>query len=331
MGLKEMIFRLGRKPTVERTQKPRDTVFSGAIAGYNEGGLLFKEQIEGLASSDYLAACATLVSLGYTAVDDSGVDVFISAQVDALNDYAFEDCPCDYSASVLLNPFYYNNAKLYYKMRVLGQDLSARAYKLNDTDIKQAALSGDYSTLNGFMRRAMEALDERRDLSGKQVDDTLTSAMFADSLYCASGDKILKNIVKAQIDCYNYLTFTRSLMLKKPWEFCSDALIAGGKIPTGDFEYSYNRSQRDAVQAFDFRGYEFLERAAHGNAALDLSADAESVRAARVTDGNYASVRAFLSYYLRRQLEYKIVGMTLTLIKNDKRALIEPMLRGIYD
>lgn len=138
----------------------KDVIFVSALAKCNEMKLLKKEQIIRMTSAaDYDEALKMLYDYGYQRAGVSDIDGVIETQINALIVFILENSPDKHLTKVILNPFLYNNAKLYYKSRFVSVPDSF--YDIDDAEIKKGILEKDYSSLPPALKKRLEELDKQ--------------------------------------------------------------------------------------------------------------------------------------------------------------------------
>ncbi len=314
----------------------KSVIFSNALAKANEIRLLKKEQLIRLSNaSNFEEALKMLYDYGYARVDGEDLDDVIQVQMDNLFAFIYDNSPSPHLTTLLINPYLYNNAKLYYKSRF--SKIPDALYNLDDQHIRQGIQQKEYSLLPSAMRQCAEELDKlflEKEPDGKSIDKKFNSAMFKDNLSAAkkSGNKALRHYVISEIDLNNFVSFLRCRRLNRAWEYCQSMLYVGGNIQISLFSQLYDKSHELLLQEFGQNKYpDVFEDILSDRINLDLSIDSVLADFAILDLMEYTSLSPFLHYAKRQTIEYRIVRMILTCIKNDAREQIDSRIRGLYE
>lgn len=314
-------------------------IYANSIAKYNEGKLLSEEKLRRLAEADFSDAVKMLCDYGYgdgvMRADSYDADTFISHETSRLIDFVLDDCPSPNTAAVLLAPFYYNNAKVYYKSRFVKKNVLGALYVFSD-DFAAGILNGDYTDCPDVMADALKKLDETAAENGvdaKRIDFCLTRAMYADMRKnAAKSGGAVKKYVSAKIDFVNLTTVLRCKRMQLETSEMSRMLIEGGKIDLDTLIDSYNCDLTQFPDMFrDTEYYDALRPIAEKgfNYLPELESDSDAVmNGCFDTDlENMLSDAPFLHYFAARLSEFKKVKVILTCIKNGVREEIPRRVR----
>lgn len=316
----------------------KSIIFSNALAKVGEAKLLKKEQLIRLSdASSYEEALNMLYDYGYSrpSGDPKDLDLLIETQLDKLFEFIYENSPSEHLTTIILNPFLYNNAKWYYKSRFLVAQPSL--YNIKDQHIKNGIENKDYSLLSLPMQECVKELDsffEKNSPDGQVIDRLFNKAMFRDNLLAAkkSKEKQLKEYVITEIDFSNFISFLRSRHLKRPWEYCSLMLFDGGSINLGVFEQLYDSSEEIIKDQLATGRYSdlFLD-ILNNKVNLDISTDIILSDIELMELMNVTKLSPFLYFVKRQLIEFRVVRMLLTFIKNDAKDEIDKRIRGLYE
>ena len=320
----------------------RSKIYANTLAKYNEGKLLSAEKIQRLIDADFADAVRMLADYGYGGgmVDEKSydVDIFIGDETAKLIEFVREDCPSEELKNVLLNKFYYSDAKVYYKSKFSSFDSSGALYGRFD-ELEKSISSGDYAELPAFLSDALSELDNAyvvKEASPREIDIFITRAEYADNLSSAkkSRNKSLIKYVKTEIDFQNILTAFRFKKLKLKSEKFEGEFIEGGYLPLDKVSAILDGDQNAVEDAFEGTQYsEAVQKLLSNDDFAVFERDCSDMLYSIMAGGseNMLAFSPFINYFMAQLAEFKVIKTILVCLKNGLRSEISKRIRSVYD
>lgn len=314
-------------------------IFANTLATQNEKYLMDGDKLRRLIDADYEGALRALRDYGWgeNLTDGVTADALLAAETAKLITFVRENSIDGRVERVLLAGFLFHNAKAAYKGRVTGIDVSRALYGGFD-DVTKAVTEKEYAVLPDALADCLAGLDERAEtaaLSPREIDMSITRAMYAYSLASSKGDRALTKYVKSEIDLKNLLTLFRCRMTGQPAGALGDMFIGGGSVDLYDATRALEGNEEYFNLFFERSDYAevFAEVPKGAEAVTEIETGIDDYLYALTLAGreNFLSRSPFINYFHRALLELKTVKTVLVCIKNGAVGEIKRRLRAIYD
>lgn len=314
-------------------------IFSNTLATQNEKYLMDGDKLRRLIDSDYESALRALRDYGWGEglTDNVTADSLLAAETAKLISFVRENSIDDRVERVLLASFMFHNAKAAYKGRLTGADVSRALYGGFD-DVAKAVTEKEYAELPDILADCLTALDEKAEttsLTPREIDMSITRAIYEYSLAAAKGDRTLKKYVTSEIDLKNLLTLFRCRMTGLSAGALESMFIEGGGVNLFDATRALEGNEEYFSQYFARSDYsEIFENVGKGaDAVTEIETGIDNYLYALTLAGreNFLSRSPFINYFHRAMLELKTVKTVLVCIKNGAVGEIKRRLRAIYD
>lgn len=309
-------------------------IYANILASLNEARILDEEKLRRLTDSSYIDALKILADYGWGDSANDDIDALVSKETAGLIDFVSENCADDKLKDILLAQFLFNNAKAIYKTKLTGRSDPQTLF--GGVKNVMGILEDNYSELPAELADAFVRLDQKREaeaLSSREIDRTVTYAMYA---YLSRLTKLrfgLKKYIVSEIDMLNLMTLLRCRRLGFDQKTLEDNLITGGKIP--DEEISAALELPDEAFASVYADSDYAE--VFGDALTESFTDIE----VRIDNCLYALTLAgkniitsnapFINYFYKHLYELKTVKMILICLKSGETDEIKRRMRDIYE
>ncbi|MCL2847891.1 MAG: V-type ATPase subunit [Firmicutes bacterium] len=275
-------------------------IYSNTLAEYQSSKLLSSQKLRRIADTKYSDIYKLLLDFGYNGdylnINSYDVDLFLSKQIKQLAKFIKETATLNALAKILLNPFYYSDAKAIYKKQ------------FSDTEV---TLYLDLDNPLGVDTNAIiEDLGENP--TAKEIDLAFTKAMHNENLLLAKQiSPTFIEYTKTQIDIDNILSLYRSSRMGYNKENAREELIEGGNISLEEFTSLDNlldnpifEESLTALITNDITNFRSLTN----EILLDIL---------KKNTTNFLSFGPFIKYILAQIAEYDSVRQILIAKKNN--------------
>jgi len=336
---------------LEGSQKGKDFVFAAARVRSVEKSLMGRERLEALADSRKPAdAMKLLYEQGYG--DDNGEQLkpeqfekLLMNELKRAYSFILGIAPAAEDFNTFLYPYDYHNIKVLMKAEFLQTDRDE--FLIDAGTIAEDKLSAmirdrDLAGLTPAMRTAVnEVLDVfARTQDPQYIDLILDKACFSDMKAAAleSGSKFLQGYAALLIDTVNLKIFARLRQMRKPWDFCSQVLIDGGRIPEKVFFAGYD----EPYEQFAERLVPYGLKAAMETGGAMLREKGRFTDLERLCDNSimeYAAEAKYVSfgieplaaYLIAKESEIRNVRIAMTgILQGLPRDVVAERLRDTY-
>jgi len=290
-------------------------IYANTIAEYEAKGLLSQEQLRRIAAAGFEGAIKALLAYGFfgdlnTAdIADKDFEKSILEQVRGLIKFVGDNSPSSDLTKILLNRYYYSDARALYKARRLGIKADGLLI-LDDGEMQEVFKNQEYSALPAVLQEAVFVLNAVERPTAKQIDLVFTQAMYSDNI--KSGAKLgaeFARFCRVEIDIANILTFYRAVKNGYDDNSLSDELFDGGDIPVKPlesfvYEDTVYESAAALLNAGDYSG--FLK-----------SADELLQGVLQSGKSGFFGFAPFVKYFFAKTSELSTVRYILICLKNN--------------
>ncbi|MCL2375031.1 MAG: V-type ATPase subunit [Firmicutes bacterium] len=287
-------------------------IFTNTLADYNREKLFGREKLLRLASADYFDALKILLEYGYLSefslAKDYDICRLVTTQIRLLIEFIEENAANINLKRLLLNRFYYTDAKVLYKAQFTPMLLRGALFR-RDSKKQEAIEQKKYNNLSVTMQEALKELDSEVSPLPKTIDLTLTRAKFKENL--ALAEKISKKMLaytKCEIDIANLLSLYTAKKQNLSIEEYNEEFIDGGLLLFNSLDFE-NLRCTDFEECIPFLKNDDLKlfRKKANSMLLDIL---------NSTADNFASFDPFIRYFFAQLAEFKAVRFILVHLKN---------------
>lgn len=237
-------------------------IYANTIAEYEAKGLLSQEQLRRIAGAGFEGAVKMLNAYGFFGDShfvNKDIEGNILTQARILAAFVKENSSSADLEKLLLNPFYYSDARALFKQFQLGLDIGGLII-LDNGEVRHAFEEQDYSGLPALLQDAISVLAKKNNLTAKDIDLAFLQAMYSDNIERARkiGAEFIK-YCRTEIDFVNILTFYRAKKYGFDQKHIVLELFEGGEISLDPLEgFAPKDKYGDIIallEADDFYGF----------------------------------------------------------------------------
>ncbi|MCF0147413.1 MAG: V-type ATP synthase subunit C [Clostridium sp.] len=272
-------------------------------------------------------------------------DEILAAELKRVYDLVYEISPVKDVVKIMILKYYYHNAKVLLKEKVLGKDLSSMLIKLGNLDlieVKRKIDSDNLRSLNGTLgkgiQEAMKAFEETKD--PQKIDIIIDKYMYKElvEINKALNYKFIDNLVKAMIDSTNIRTLLRIKKQNKGRDFAQEVIVDGGAIDSDKLISLLNESPENIMSKLQSTIYSDLIRegfdgyiATESASLLEKLSDNYIMELMKNSKLVTFGPEKLLSYIYAKETEIKVIRIIMVgKLNNIAEEVIRERLRDIY-